>query len=644
VVRSLADIEKLEQRPLQDRLEARTVAGLIRSAAARDPAKVALRFLPSGRLDLGESVLSFGELVAQVDRAAQLFRALGVRRGDAVALLLPNLPQAYVALLGAMATGIAMPLNWMLRTAQLQSLLSARPPKVLVAADALCQVVEALPRGLLEGVALLRVGDAEHGRAPADADETRRCEESEGRAPSRRRWTSFEAACTGSASGPLEDPEPEDVAAYIHTGGSTGQPKLAKIVHHAIAYKCWVYRELLGQRAEHVALGVSPLFHVGGIVLRAIHPLACGMTIVVPGAAGLREREVLQRYWQIVERMRITELSAVPTSLGVLAGIDPGKADLSSVRPFAITGSSTLPLVVAQRFEQRSGVRLLCDYGLTEYTATVALPPVDGETPPGSVGLRLPYTRVRIVDARGHETSCDAIGEIQVKGPGQTAGYLDGAADATLWTGDGWARTGDLGRMDSKGFLFITGRSKDLIIRSGHNIDPRVIEETLQAHEAVALAAAVGQPDAYAGELPVAYVQLQPDRIAESDELRAFALERVPERAAAPVAVHVLDRLPLTGSGKVDKPRLREMSACATIARLARAAGAPACSVIAVADARHGTVYRVVLTAGAKPGQGDDAASPSPGSEPSLAARVDDALKALPCRCEVVAEAAMALS
>jgi fatty-acyl-CoA synthase len=534
--------------------------------------------------------------------------------------LLPNLPQTYVALLGAMAAGIAMPLNWMLRPAQLQSLLSARPPKVVVAAEALCETVEALPKRLLEGAALLRVG----GAAP------------------RHGWISFDPACGATASGPLEDPDSQDVAAYIHTGGSTGQPKFAKIVHRAIAYKCWVYRELLGQRAEHVALGVSPLFHVGGIVLRAIHPLSCGMTIVVPGAAGLRDREVVQRYWQIVERMRITELSAVPTSLGVLAQIDPGQADISSLRPFAITGSSMLPPIVAQRFERRTGVRLLCDYGLTEYTATVALPPVDGETPPGSVGLRLPYSQVRIVDAQGRETPCDAIGEIHVKGPGQTLGYLDDAADATLWTPDGWARTGDLGRMNRDGFLFITGRTKDLIIRGGHNIDPRVIEETMQAHEAVALAAAVGQLDAYAGELPVVYVQLHPDRVAGSDELRAFALERVPERAAAPVAVYVLDELPLTGSGKVDKPRLREMSACAAIACVSRQAGARACRVTAVADASHGTIYRVVLTADPKPaGHDDDAVSPSPGSEASLVACVVDALKALSCHCEVVAEAAM---
>ncbi|WP_205960403.1 AMP-binding protein [Ramlibacter henchirensis] len=602
-MRSIADIEALEQRPLRERLDAATVPALIRRGAGRDPAKAALRFLPEGRLDRDEIVLSHGELLAQVHRAARLFRSLGVGRGDVVALLLPNLPETYVALLGAMCAGIAMPVNWMLRPAQLESLLRAGRPKVVVAAAELRDTLEALPAAVVDGIALLQVGGS----------------------ATRAGWTSFEEACASHGGDALEVPEPEDVAAYIHTGGATGQPKLAKLLHRGIAYKCWAYRELLGQRPEHVALGVSPLFHVGGIVLRAIHPLACGMSIVIPGALGLRDREVLRRYWQIVEAKRVTELSAVPTSLGVLAEVDPGAADLSSLRPFAITGSSTLPLAVAKRFEQRIGVRLLCDYGLTEYTATVALPPPGDDLPEGSCGLRLPYTQVRIVRGDGRECAPGEIGEILVNGPGLVGGYLDAKATTALFTEDGWARTGDLGRMDGNGFLFITGRAKDIIIRGGHNIDPRVIEETLQSHDDVALAAAVGQLDAYAGEVPVAYVQLKKGNGAGAEELQAFAKERIPERAAAPVAVHVLQEMPLTGAGKVNKPLLREMSGCAVIERMVREAGGLAATrVTAVPDPVHGTVYRVAIAADA-----------------STAARLEGVLAALPCRCEVTPESAL---
>ena len=602
MLRSLGDIEALERVPLAQRLVAATVPALIRQGAAADPAKAALRYLPQGRLDREPVLTTFGELAHGVRRAAKLFRSLGVGRGDAVALLLPNLPETYLALLGAMSAGVAMPVNWMLRAAQLESLLRAGRPKVLVVAADLAEAVQALPRELLQGMALLQAGGA---TVPPG-------------------WRDFGAGCARSSDEALDDPDPGDVAAYIHTGGATGQPKLARILHRAIAYKCWAYRELLGQRPDHVALGVSPLFHVGGIVLRAIHPLSCGMTIVVPGAQGLRDREVLARYWQIVEAQRITELSAVPTSLGVLAGIDPGAADLGSLRPFAVTGSSTLPASVARGFRERTGVRLLCDYGLTEYTATAALPPPDGVLPDGSCGLRLPYTRLRIVRADGSPAGPGEIGEIRLQGPGLCGGYLDAAAHAALFDADGWLCTGDLGRLDAQGFLFVTGRAKDLIIRGGHNIDPRVIEETLQAHPEVALAAAVGTPDPYAGELPVAYVQLKQGGQVRADQLREFARQQIPERAAAPVAIHLVDELPLTGAGKIDKPALRERSACAAIASMVRDAGvAGSCRVVAVADALHGTVYRVGLAADA----------------PAVA-RVAALLAALPCRCEVAAASA----
>jgi fatty-acyl-CoA synthase len=594
-VRSLSDIEALERIPLQERVgTASTVQALLERGASLAPAKPALRFLPGGDPEADEIVVAHAELMARVDRAAQLFRSLGVGRHDAVALMLPNLPQAYAALFGAMGCGIAMPINWMLRGAQLRSLLETGNPKVLVAMPQVLEEVRTLPQALLDRMTILR-SDGE-----------------------------FEAACERQSAESLPDgPEEADIAACIHTGGATGQPKLAKVLHRAIAYKCWAYRELLAQRADHVALGVSPLFHVGGIVLRAIHPLACGMSIVIPGELGLRDPEVRRRYWDLVAGKRITDMSAVPTSLGALAGIDPGAADLSSLRPFAITGSSMLPVSVAKRLQDRTGVRLLCDYGLTEYTATVAVPPPAAEVPEGSCGLRLPYTQVRIARLDGGMCASNEIGEIQVQGPGLVDGYLDARANANLFTSDGWARTGDLGRMDAQGFLFITGRAKDIIVRGGHNIDPRVIEETLLAHPDVALAAAVGRLDAYAGELPVAYVQLKAGANADAGALQVFARERISERAAAPVAVHILDELPLTGAGKIDKPRLREMSACAAIGQLLQACNVTAVRVQAACDPLHGTVYRVVLA-----------------GDVEAAERAAQSLAALPCRCEITRERA----
>jgi fatty-acyl-CoA synthase len=196
----------------------------------------------------------------------------------------------------------------------------------------------------------------------------------------------------------------------------------------------------------------------------------------------------------------------------------------------------------------------------------VAQAPRDGDPKYGSAGLRLPYTHVKTVeiDDNGSITrdcGVDEIGVVVVKGPSVTPGYLDPKYNAGIFTPDGWFNSGDLGRIDADGYLWLTGRVKDVIIRGGHNIDPSVIEETLLKHPAVLLAAAVGKPDAYAGELPIAYVQLVPGARASAEEIRAFAQARIPERAAVPKDIVILEKMPLTDVQKAAKVELRRDAA-----------------------------------------------------------------------------------
>ena len=176
--------------------------------------------------------------------------------------------------------------------------------------------------------------------------------------------------------------------------------------------------------------------------------------------------------------------------------------------------------------------------------------------------MPLPYSRVRIVkvDADGQllgDCGVNQIGVVAMAGPGVFSGYLSEAHNRGAFVEPGWVNSGDLGRLDEDGYLWITGRAKDMIIRGGHNIDPMAIEEVFFQHPAVALAAVVGQPDAYAGELPVAYVQAKPGAAIDVDELLDFVRQRTPERAAVPVKLYVIDSVPLTGVGKVFKPALR---------------------------------------------------------------------------------------
>ena len=174
----------------------------------------------------------------------------------------------------------------------------------------------------------------------------------------------------------------------------------------------------------------------------------------------------------------------------------------------------------------------------------------------------MPYAQIKTVKlgADGNvERDCavDEIGVVLVNGPSVTPGYVNPVYNDGIFTRDGWFNSGDLGRIDADGYLWLTGRAKDVIIRGGHNIDPSIIEETLRAHREVVLAAAVGRPDAHAGELPVAYVQLVDGATATAEELAAFAREYITEQAAAPKEVYVVDAMPVTDVGKPHKVQLR---------------------------------------------------------------------------------------
>ena len=294
---------------------------------------------------------------------------------------------------------------------------------------------------------------------------------------------------------------------------------------------------------------------------------------------GYREPGLMGVFWKIVQRYRIAGMSAVPTVYGALAQL-PVDADISSLR-FPVVGAAPLPLAVRRDFAARTGVELNEGYGLTEATcASVLSLPSAPRT--GTVGMRLPYQHIKAVEvdeATGawRDLPPGVPGLLVISGPTVFAGYLrDGQPRRDGVVRDGWLDTGDHGTVDADGFVRLTGRVKDLIIRGGHNIDPAVIEEALLSHPAVSQAAAVGRPDRHSGEIPVAYVSLHPSASATEEDLRNWAADHVPEAAAAPKDVHVLDTIPLTDVGKIFKPALRADVARRLVARELTAAGIPA--------------------------------------------------------------------
>ncbi|MBL4908109.1 MAG: AMP-binding protein, partial [Sneathiella sp.] len=305
-----------------------------------------------------------------------------------------------------------------------------------------------------------------------------------------------------------------------------------------------------------------PLFHISGSIIAGLVPLLVGASLIIPSPQGFRDPLVIGNYWRLVDKYKISILGAVPTMLSALINIPVGDADISSLRS-GLTGGSAAPVEVLKAISKQSGVPMLEGYGMTEVTSFTCMNPRDGDVRFGSVGLAGPYTEIKavMIDDNGkiaRDADVDEIGVIVMKGTCVMPGYVQAAANAAAFAGDGWINSGDLGRIDKDGYIWLTGRAKDLIIRSGHNLDPSMIEEALHEHPSVELAAAVGRPDSYTGEMPVAYVQLKPDMTATPEELQEFARERISERAANPSSIHLIDEMPLTGVGKIFKPALRE--------------------------------------------------------------------------------------
>jgi fatty-acyl-CoA synthase len=613
-IRTLRDIEELERVPLEERIFSWNLNDWIAQGCARDPAKLALRYIDNGDPDAAPATLSYGELQHRANQAANLFRALGVMDGDVVLYMLPSLPQLYVTMLGALGCGIGCGVNWMLKGKQLAELIRSTRAKVVVALAPtpgfeIWENLQAIRDELDPEVHVLTV-PGPGGAVMPESDLDRLAADHPG-----ERLIFARAVA------------PDDVAAYVHSGGTTGSPKLVKLTHRGFAYKCWANAVVMAHTADDVIFADYPMFHVAGLFARGYFALAHGMSIVIPSPLGARDKRFIENYWRFVERFGITIFSGVPTTLAQLAKAFSGKVEagfpqkmrqdkasgprgegLSSLRDYACTGSTAFPAEVGRQIEKLIGVRVLLTYGATEYTQNVTQAPRDGDPKYGSPGIRLPYTQVRTVELDGdvikRECGVDEIGVVVVKGPSVTPGYLEPRYNAGIFTRDGWFNSGDLGRFDADSYLWLTGRAKDVIIRGGHNIDPTVIEETLIRHPEVVLAAAVSKPDAYAGELPVAYVQLVAGARASAEEIRDFAAAHIPERAAAPKEVFVLARMPLTDVQKPAKVELRRDAARRAFRELLADLGeadSGEVTVDVVPDPVKGSVA-LIRVAGAAPG------------------------------------------
>ena len=592
-LRSLADVAALEaQAPWAERVAARSTYEALQRGAAVNPDAPALIFLPDADPDAPHEQWSHRAFLQRVTQVGNLFHRLGVGPDAVVSLLLPLLPQAYFALFGAQVAGIANPVNHLLSAAQIAEILHAAGTQVLVTVGptvdaAIWAKVQAVQAQLPGLKAVLVARGAEHPETAA-LDLDRQAD-----------------ACASDHLESGRQIAAHDWAGYFHTGGTTGTPKLVRHTHANQVYQAWGLRLMQYVLPGRATLCGLPLFHVGGALTQGLAVLANGGHIVTLSALGWRNPNALHKVWQLVARFRPPLFGGVPTVVAAALQIPMAEADTSSLE-FVSAGGSAIPVAVIEAYE-KLGLPVLEVYGMTETSSVHVMGYRHMPRVAGAVGRCLPYARVRVVrlDADGRLAGACAVNEMGVvamSGPGVFAGYLSESHNRTAFVEPGWVNSGDLGRIDADGQLWITGRAKDLIIRGGHNIDPAPIEELLYQHPAVAVAALVGQPDAYAGELPVAYVELKAGHQATPAELIHYLRERTPERAAVPVDLHLVQPMPLTAVGKIFKPALR-VDAIGRVATQLLQGKAPAGCTFAAAvlpHPAHGHVIEVRIS-GADP-------------------------------------------
>lgn len=566
---TVADRDAIQsEMPWEQRDVPRTIHQALANAAERWPGGKAVSYqLLSGPTDKVET-LTWRELFEKSAQAANLFRSLGVGEGDVVSYVLPNANETILTLFGGMTAGIVSPINPLLEAEQIASILRETGSKVLVTlkafpkTDVAQKVAEAVR--LAPNVETVLEVDLNRYLTPPKSWIVPLIRPKNPVKHQAKVLDFMAELAKQPKTLQFADSEGDRVGAYFHTGGTTGMPKVAQHTYSGMIYNGWLGASLMFSDEDTIICPL-PLFHVFAVHVILMACVQAGSHVVFPTPQGYRGEGVFDNFWKLIERYRVTFLITVPTALSALMQ-RPVDADISSLKN-AFSGSAPLPVELFKRFENATGVEVVEGYGLTEATCLVSCNPVTGAKKIGSTGIPLPYTDVKILRCNddgtiAKECGTDQIGEICVNNPGVYVGktYTEAEKNKGLFAGGTHLRTGDLGRLDADGYLWITGRSKDLIIRGGHNIDPALIEEALAGHEAVAFVGAIGQPDPHSGEVPAAYVELVEGASVTPEELKAYAEERVTERAAHPKYVEILPELPKTAVGKVFKPDLRRMA------------------------------------------------------------------------------------
>jgi long-chain acyl-CoA synthetase len=515
---------------------------ILEKTAKKHPEKAAIAYF--------EREINYVELDSLSNQFAGALRALGVKKGDRVAVFLPNIPQFVIAYFGVLKAGAVLtaisPLH---KEREVEYQLTDSEAETIVALDSLYPIVEKVwSKTSLKNVIITSLEEyaSKTTATPSTVEQ-------------KLNVYSFQELLKEKGAEPLKvsiNPK-EDLAALQYTGGTTGTAKGAMLTHlnlvsNALAFAAWIK----GATAEDTFLTALPLFHIYGMTTSMNVPISLAAKMVLlPRFEPVKALETIQRH-------RVTVFCGVPTMYAVLlTNPELGRFDLTSIR-VCISGASPLPPQVQKKFMDITGGFLAEGYGLTEASPVTHCNPVDKTMRTvrlGSIGLPLPDTTARIADVETGEKTLGAgeTGELAVKGPQVMRGYWKRPEETALVLRDGWLLTGDIAKMDRDGYFYITDRKKDLIKYKDYSVYPRELEDVIYEHPAVKLCAVVGKPSAVVGEIPKAFIVLKDGEKVTEVEIIAFVKEKVaPYKAVREVEFR--KELPVSGAGKVLRRVLQE--------------------------------------------------------------------------------------
>jgi len=499
------------------------LASYVENSAERSPEKVAICFE-------GENT-TYRELNNDCNRLANGLKGLGLMPGDRCLVMLPNstaIVKVYYAL--AKLGAIAVPVNFLFRQHELTHIVSDAKPRAFIgSADYLVEICKVLDQDGGPEI-LLATGE------PGDS-----------------RFKKLDSTYADQSTFTTHPAQEDDILSIIYTSGTTGVPKGVMLTQKNLVSNSTTISNIRGTiEPDTVIIGVLPLFHIYGINSVLNSSMYMGLTVK------LFPQFDPEGVIEVIEKENRTILFAVPTMYNRLLNIAADNPPKKNSLKFCVSGGASLPVEILKQFTDLFGATIYEGYGLTEAPVCVENP-FGQPTLVGSIGKPIPEFSAKIIDDQGVEMKPGGVGELAVKGPGVTKGYLNLPEATEKTIQDGWLHTGDIARMDEEGYFFIVDRKKDLIIRGGYNIYPREIEEVLYQIPEVLETAVYGIPHADLGEEIAAVVVLKEGAQIEGDLIQAYVKERVAPYKYPRVVNIVSDPLPKSGSGKILKKEIRKI-------------------------------------------------------------------------------------